>query len=111
MLGPARFSHIEICALEVCREFKRKDEVQECLSTLASLDDILLQLRAELAVATASEPSTESSSITLSSKPLDYSAWIDTDLPRARRLIRAREGAIKAVKAALAKRRPAESDS
>src|SRR5271154_5308489 len=47
LLGPARFTHIETCAREVCRDFKRKVEVEEHISTLRSLDDILADLRAE----------------------------------------------------------------
>ncbi|KAJ7647660.1 ribosomal protein S5 domain 2-type protein [Roridomyces roridus] len=90
MLGPARFSHIETCAVEVCREFKRKEEVKETLSTLHTLDDTLAQLRRELAASTH-QAYTEA-------KVPDYSAWIDSDLPKAKRLIRAREGAITSVK-------------
>ncbi|KAJ7244148.1 ribosomal protein S5 domain 2-type protein [Mycena haematopus] len=96
MLGPARFSHIETCTLEVCREFKRTEEVKDALATLRSLDDILAQLRDDLAVLkgeTASAPV----------KTPDYSGWIDWDLPKARRLIRAREGAINSVKVLLSK--------
>jgi putative IMPACT (imprinted ancient) family translation regulator len=96
MLGPARFSHIETCALEVCREFKRREEVKDCLTTLGTLDDILAQLREELAVLkgdTAAVPG----------KTPDYSGWIDWDLPKARRLIRAREGAINSVKELISK--------
>ncbi|KAJ6624303.1 ribosomal protein S5 domain 2-type protein [Mycena sp. CBHHK59/15] len=96
MLGPARFSHIETCTLEVCREFKRKEEVKDCLATLQTLDDILAQLREELA---AFIPQTTPSA----SKTPDYSGWIDLDLPKARRLIRAREGAINSVKELIAK--------
>ncbi|KAJ7106051.1 hypothetical protein C8R43DRAFT_218461 [Mycena crocata] len=98
MLGPARFSHIETCALEVCREFKRREEVKDCLATLKTLDDILSQLRDQLALLmpqTAAAPA----------KVPDYSGWIDWDLPKARRLIRAREGAISSVKELISKQR------
>jgi hypothetical protein len=95
MLGPSRFTHIETCTLDVCREFKRKEEVRECLTTLQTLDDILAQLRAELA-AVMNQPAPVA-------KTQDYSGWIDSDLPKARRLIRAREGAITNVKELIAK--------
>ncbi|KAF8178609.1 ribosomal protein S5 domain 2-type protein [Mycena galopus ATCC 62051] len=95
MLGPARFTHIETCALEVCREFKRREEVKDALTTLRSLDDILAQLRDELAVLKGESAATV--------RTPDYSGWIDWDLPKARRLIRAREGAISSVKELLSK--------
>ncbi|KAJ7782715.1 ribosomal protein S5 domain 2-type protein [Mycena metata] len=96
MLGPARFSHIETCASEVCRDFKRREEVKDCLATLHTLDDILAQLRSELADSTRQTGAA-------STKIPDYSGWIDWDLPKARRLIRAREGAINSVKELIAK--------
>ncbi|KAJ7733541.1 ribosomal protein S5 domain 2-type protein [Mycena maculata] len=95
MLGPARFSHIETCALEVCREFKRREEVKDALVTLRTLDDILTQLRDELAASTRqASPKV---------KAPDYSGWIDWDLPKARRLIRARESAVNSVKELIAR--------
>ncbi|KAJ6497706.1 ribosomal protein S5 domain 2-type protein [Mycena sanguinolenta] len=94
LLGPARFSHIETCTLEVCREFKRREEVKDALTTLRSLDDILAQLRDEL-VALKGETTSAPA------KKPDYSGWIDWDLPKARRLIRAREGSINSVKTLL----------
>jgi len=36
LLGPARFSHIETCAQEACRAFKRKEELDERISTLST---------------------------------------------------------------------------
>ncbi|KAJ2965908.1 hypothetical protein NUW54_g13960 [Trametes sanguinea] len=51
MLGPARFDHIELCAREVCRTFRLKDDMATSIATLSSLDDILASLRAELASA------------------------------------------------------------
>ena len=50
MLGPIRFTHIENCAREVCRVFKVEDEMQDCVSMLQSLDDILADLRVNLQI-------------------------------------------------------------
>ncbi|CAK5281838.1 unnamed protein product [Mycena citricolor] len=100
MLGPARFSHIETCTVEVCREFRRREEVSEALSTLNTLDDILKQLRTELAVLRQQSAGTER-------KAAEYSSWIDQDLPKARRLIRARESAISTVKELIVKEQTA----
>ena len=49
MLGPVRFTHIQDCAREVCQVFRVEDEMEDCISTLKSLDDILADLREELA--------------------------------------------------------------
>lgn len=70
--------------------------MKDSLATLRTLDDILAQLRDELAASTRQTLSTKA-------KPPDYSGWIDWDLPKARRLIRAREGAINSVKELIAK--------
>ncbi|KAI5824266.1 ribosomal protein S5 domain 2-like protein [Schizophyllum commune Tattone D] len=145
MLGPTRFDHIETCATEVCQAFKKKVEAEEFLITLTTLDDLLAELRAQLAekkrVAKAREEEAKGSPRTIGSetqalsdstsqtkvttppspksaatpslphahasvpppKPPDYASWIENDIPRARKLVRARELSIKAVKSALAK--------
>ncbi|KAH8087808.1 ribosomal protein S5 domain 2-like protein [Cristinia sonorae] len=93
MLGPVRFSHIEKCAREVCRTFRQKEDMEECITTLTSLDDILATLRAELALSTST-----------ARKDQDYGALLESlDTKRAKRLIAARENSIKAVKLALQK--------
>ncbi|KAG6381948.1 hypothetical protein JVT61DRAFT_572 [Boletus reticuloceps] len=51
LLGPVRFTHIETCAREVCRRFKKIEEMDECVQTLRTLDDLLAALRAELTMA------------------------------------------------------------
>ncbi|GLB37745.1 putative ribosomal protein S5 domain 2-like protein [Lyophyllum shimeji] len=101
MLGPARFSHIETCAAEVCQAFKRTEELRECISTLTTLDSVLAGLRAEYSGALSTEQSAASASRTA---PKDYT---DVDIEKGRRLIKARENAIKGVKLLLAKRRAA----
>jgi len=99
MLGPARFTHIETCADEVCRKFKLKEDVAECLSMLTSLDDILTSLRAEYATY-----STEPTSTGVKKTP-DYSALGSSlDLVKLKRLVTARENSIKSVKQLLLKK-------
>ena len=103
MLGPARFSHSETCAREVSHAFRVRDEVEECVATLTSLDDILASLRAELASLTQSHDGAAKGS---TKKKQDYGDLLKTlDLPKAKRLVSARENAIKAVKASLQKSR------
>jgi hypothetical protein len=93
LLGPARFSHVEICAEEVCRHFKSKEEMEERMVTLTSLDDILSTLRAEYASITTDDATT-----TVRRKS-DYSSIAKSmDLSKVKRLIGAREDAIKVVK-------------
>ncbi|KAF5380550.1 hypothetical protein D9615_004701 [Tricholomella constricta] len=99
MLGPARFSHIETCAAEVCLEFKRTEQLRECISTLTTLDAVLAGLRAEYSDTSSHEPSTTPGT---SSAPKDYS---NLDLDKGKRLIKARESAIQSVKLLLVKRR------
>ncbi|KAL4071290.1 ribosomal protein S5 domain 2-type protein [Scleroderma yunnanense] len=115
LLGPARFKHIETCASEICRKFMKIEEVEECIQTLATLDDLLATLRQELNPSTggtSSEtagnkdgtPSTSRQRSTVTNKPRDYGGMRDTlDLTRARRLIHARESAIKSVKTLIAR--------
>jgi hypothetical protein len=103
MLGPARFSHIETCALEVCRTFKRKEELDECISMLTTLDDILAQVRTEL---TKLPDSANLASTTLPGKASKKPDYSQLEVAKAKRLITARENAIKAVKAILAEQRP-----
>lgn len=109
MLGPVRFTHIETCTREVCRAFLLQEEVQTCISTLRSLDDILASLRSELAEhtpkASSSEPGVNAASEAspaASRKPPDY-AGLQTslDLAKVKRLVTARENAIKSVKTLL----------
>ncbi|KAG6837075.1 hypothetical protein H0H93_015343 [Arthromyces matolae] len=98
MLGPARFTHIETCATEVCKEFKRSEELRECLSELANLDAVLAGLRAEYSESSDKPVTTDGAA------PKDYGV---IDLDKGRRLIKARENSIKSVKILLAKRRGA----
>ena len=97
MLGPARFAHIETCTREVCRAFKIHEDLEECLGSLASLDDILASLRAEL--------NPESSPSGKKEKKQDYESIRKAmDLTKAKRLVGARENAVRAVKRLIAKR-------
>jgi len=111
--------------MEVCRAFKRSEELRESITTLKTLDVILEGLRKELGTLqqqAASKPSVtigsslESQSALLISKEgsntgqnsapqteekklkLDYSSL---DLARARRLIKSRENALSWVRGSL----------
>jgi hypothetical protein len=92
MLGPARFTHIETCATEVCKHFKLQEDLNDGRMMLFSLDDILADLRSEFTALTG-KPSTH--------KTMDYDA-ID-DLTRLRKLVIAREAAIKSIKVLIGK--------
>ncbi|EAU91587.1 hypothetical protein CC1G_11819 [Coprinopsis cinerea okayama7 len=108
LLGPARFTHIETCALEVCRLFKDKEELAELQALLESLDDLLADLRQEyglLSKLPSTEPSTPTSSqIDSASTVRKKSNYSGMDAQKLKRLIRAREGSITSVKALIAKR-------
>jgi len=92
MLGPVRFTHIETCAAEVCKRFKLQEDLNDCRTMLSSLDDILADLRSEFTTLTG-KPSTH--------KPMDYDP-ID-DLSKLRKLVIAREAAIKSMKTLIGK--------
>lgn len=106
MLGPVRFTHIEDCAREVCQVFRVEDEMQDCISTLKSLDDILADLREELAsVKNANSQSPESGAKPHTANK-DYSALQRSlDMVKARRQISAREKAIESVKKLISEER------
>ncbi|KAH9067625.1 ribosomal protein S5 domain 2-like protein [Lactarius vividus] len=107
MLGPIRFTHIQDCAREVCQVFRVEDEMQDCISTLKSLDDILADLREELAnVRKANHQSPDSETKSHTTKK-DYSALQKSlDIVKARRQISAREKAIESVKRLINEERP-----
>ena len=102
LLGPVRFSHIETCARDVCHVFKRQDEVDDCISTLATLDDTLAHLRLELARSTETTNNPDPSVTT--KKHLYLSSPTHANIAKLKRLIGAREKSISVVKAILAKR-------
>lgn len=119
LLGPARFAHIETCASEVCRTFKRVEEMEECISTLTRLDNMLASLReelndltqnADLATSGSNLARTASDEIDDAkgkrSRQPDYTVvQRDLDITKARRLVGARESAVKSVKSLLSKKR------
>ncbi|KAH9174944.1 ribosomal protein S5 domain 2-like protein [Lactarius sanguifluus] len=99
MLGPIRFTHIQDCAREVCQVFRVEDEMQDCISTLKSLDDILADLREELANAKKANRQSPDSEAKPHTTKKDYSALQKSlDMVKARRQISAREKAIESVK-------------
>lgn len=116
MLGPVRFTHIQDCAREVCQVFRVEDEMQDCISTLQSLDDILADLRGELAKIKEeadSQPDYRHSKSEAGSHPAkDYSALRKSlDTAKARRQISAREKAIESVKKLINEQREATSSA
>ncbi|KAG6813519.1 hypothetical protein H0H92_010224 [Tricholoma furcatifolium] len=102
MLGSARFSHIETCAAEVCQEFKRSEEMRECVSELTTLDAILSGLRAEYSELKPDKMKAPSENTT----PPNYSSM---DLDKVKRLLKARKNSINSVKLLLDKSRETTS--
>ncbi|KIJ49361.1 hypothetical protein M422DRAFT_161382 [Sphaerobolus stellatus SS14] len=97
MLGPVRFTHIENCTLDVCNQFKVLEELGGFVEQLKSLDAELANLRAELANIEGQHA--------LASSASDYSSLLEAaDLAKARRLVKAREGAIRSVQSLIDKK-------
>ncbi|KAJ7575563.1 hypothetical protein C8J56DRAFT_409248 [Mycena floridula] len=105
MLGPARFDHIETCTREVCRMFKKKEELEECISSIRNLDGIMQGLREELAGLSVKEEEEHQKKKVAPAKAQDYSDWTVEDLAKAKRILIAREKAVASVQATLAKRK------
>lgn len=109
MLGPARFTHIETCATEVCKAFKQSEEMQDHIETLRNLDSLLASHREQLASLKQSDErrhSDDDSAPIIPShlkKDTKKSAYEGLDIPKAKRLIQAREASIKSVKGMIAK--------
>ncbi|KZS98580.1 ribosomal protein S5 domain 2-like protein [Sistotremastrum niveocremeum HHB9708] len=88
MLGPIRFTHIEDCAREVCRDFKSMEEAVEAVDLLKALDEELKSLRASFA--NKSGTGQESPS-----RMQDYETLLKSkDIAKIRRLIVAREKSV-----------------
>ena len=90
-----RFTHIENCTHEVCREFKAIEEVEEIIGELNTLDEELASLRAELATRTSSSQGSGSGA-----RSVEYEKTLlsPPDVSKAKRLLTARRNAIKSVK-------------
>ncbi|KAF8622749.1 hypothetical protein AX15_006839 [Amanita polypyramis BW_CC] len=101
LLGPARFTHIETCAEEVCGEFKKSEEFQDCITTLTSLDDLLAQLRTQ--IKQGSTPSPSSDVVIDKDRERKRPDYSNLDLLKAKRLIVSREKSIKSCKSLLSK--------
>ena len=84
-MGPVRFTHVETCAGEVCRRFRKMEEMEECLEKLRRLDEQLEDTRTQLAHNCSDQTSKKR-------KAPDYRAMQEAlDFTKAKRLIRARE--------------------
>ena len=131
LLGPARFSHIETCAMEVCKAFKQTEELQDCLTSLRMLDDMLSGLRKTLAdfdvereARAVADPSLTTSTTSASSESQSYTAgskegaeiliasmksrlpdYNNLDITKAKRLVKARESSIQSVKALIERKK------
>jgi hypothetical protein len=108
MLGPVRFTHIQDCAREVCQVFRVEDEMQDCISTLKNLDDILSDLRNELTgIKEAKAQHKQDFNSEAKSRPTkDYSTLQKSlDIIKARRQISAREKSIESVKKLISEQR------
>lgn len=109
MLGPARFTHIETCATEVCKAFKQSEELQDHIETLRNLDSLLASHREQLASLKKGEggaQSADDSEPIISShlkKNTKKSGYEGLDIPKAKRLMQAREASIKSVRGMIAK--------
>lgn len=88
----------------MCQEFKKLEGLRECISTLSTLDIILAELRSEYNTLTGSDIGETSKESAPTSK--DYSTL---DLVKGKRLVKARENAIRNVKLLLVKRREDKS--
>lgn len=108
MLGPARFSHIETCTREACHAFRVRDELEEHVATLRSLDDILATLRTELATIRGPQKHTEPED-GKDRKPNYESLLTSSDADKVKRLVSARERAIKSVKASIQREKEKQS--
>lgn len=96
LLGPMRFTHIENCTLDACVRFKTIEELESLVARLQILDQSLAEKRAKLA----------GDGNANSSKSQDYSSLLTTlDMAKARRLIKARESAIKSLESLLSGKR------
>lgn len=92
MLGAARFAHIEHCTHDACVKFKLIEDIESHIQILHRLDETLADLRHRYKV--LQDPGAER----ISHARGDYSSLLETvDLPRARRLVNARQGAIRSM--------------
>ncbi|KAF8521275.1 ribosomal protein S5 domain 2-type protein [Hysterangium stoloniferum] len=94
MLGPSRFTHIESCTNDVCAQYKTIEELEGYIQRLKTLDQTLVGIREKLGPSNGTTPPSH-----------DYSILLETsDIPKARRLIKARESSIRSVEALLKKK-------
>lgn len=92
MLGSARFAHIEHCAHDVCVKFEVIEQIGSHIRDLHRFDETLADLRYRY------KKLQDSSAEKTTYIPTDYSSLLEmADLPRARRLVNARQGAIRSV--------------
>lgn len=117
MLGPVRFQHIETCSREVCQLFIAREQAEEQIPILESLDDEIVTLRTELGRLTNPAPdkgiivsssSTAVPTLAVVVKKLDYTTSLLEPRPdpaKAQRLVRARQGTINSLKASISRQK------
>ena len=115
MLGAALFKHIELCTREVCRSFRNYEEVLSSIPQLERMDAEISSLRAELASLTPPSLQADNTNDEAVATPVptpsaaktqDYSSLLDPpDLPKTKRLLTARQNALRTVRGLLTKAR------
>jgi hypothetical protein len=115
--------------MEVCKAFKQTEELQDCLTSLRMLDDMLSGLRKTLAdfdvereARTVADPSLATSTTSASSESQSHTAgnkggaliagmksrlpdYNNLDIAKAKRLVKARESSIQSVQALIDKKK------
>lgn len=111
LLGPARFEHIEKCAREVCASVRRIEQVEELISQIETLDKVLTDARQDLKRISQLDTSIGTSSKSIQrTKELYVLIKTELDVDRAKKLVKARESAVNAVKLMISKKR-SQSDN
>jgi len=94
LIGPVRFNHIETCAREAIVEYTKNEQVFGLRTELEELDDLIDELRADLAQPEKTEEEGEQSGASVKSGG-SRTYRLMTDVPKLERLIKAKSMTIK----------------